>query len=229
MSVVPKPGADRLVETFRSYAQAIAAEIQRKYPTVERDELRAAADLGLVEAANSFDPTRGVLFKTFAYYRIRGAVYDCLRKMGWFAKDPARLRFESGANEYLKDYTETAPASGTPEDALRELEDLAGTVVNSYFLSLTSLPEELPQSGHKSAEERSIDLQMQQKVRKALAGLPARNRQILEAYYFQDETLESIGGRLGLSKSWLSRLHAKSLEMLRGALQQAGVTNVAAG
>ena len=104
MATVPRPGADRLAETFRSYAHAIAAEVMRKFPTVDRDDIRGSAELGLVEAANSFDPTRGVLFKTFAYYRIRGAIYDSLRKMGWFAKDSARLKFESGANEYMKDY-----------------------------------------------------------------------------------------------------------------------------
>ena len=57
--MTPKPGADRLVETFRSYSHALAAELQRKYPTVDRDELRSAADLGLVEAANQFRPVPG--------------------------------------------------------------------------------------------------------------------------------------------------------------------------
>ena len=153
MSSVPKPGADRLVEAFRSYSHAIAAEVIRKFPTVERDEIRASAEFGLVEAANSFDPSRGVLFKTFAYYRIRGAIYDDLRKMGWFAKDP-RLKFESGANEYMKDYAESAPPASSGDDAVRELEDITSSVVNCYFLSLTDTPGELADTGTKSAEER---------------------------------------------------------------------------
>jgi RNA polymerase sigma factor for flagellar operon FliA len=221
--MVPKPGVDRLVETFRSYSHAIAAEVLRKYPAIDRDDLIGAAELGLVEAANSFDPSRGVLFKTFSYYRIRGAIYDSLRKMGWFARDTSRLRFESGANEFLKDYADSAPPASSPEAAVQDLQDIATSVVNCYFLSLTDMTEELPDTGTKSVEARYIDREMREKLREALAKLPQKNREVLEAYYFRDETLESIGGRLGLSKSWLSRLHAKSLEMLRTVMEQAGV------
>jgi RNA polymerase sigma factor for flagellar operon FliA len=227
--MVPKPGADRLVETFRSYSHAIAAEVLRKYPSIDRDDIIGAAELGLVEASQSFDPSRGVLFKTFAYYRIRGAIYDSLRKMGWFAKDTARLRFESGANEFLKDYADTAQQAGSPESTAQELQDITTSVVNCYFLSLTSMTEELPETGVKSAEQRYIAKEMREKLKQGLAKLPEKNREVLMAYYFRDETLESIGARLGLSKSWLSRLHAKSLEMLRSVMEQAGVTGAVSG
>jgi RNA polymerase sigma factor (sigma-70 family) len=53
-----------------------------------------------------------------------------------------------------------------------------------------------------------------------LSQLPETNRQILEHCYFQGLTLEQIGRKLGLSKSWVCRLHAKSLEMLRKKLVQ---------
>jgi RNA polymerase sigma factor for flagellar operon FliA len=227
--MVSKLGADRLVETFRSYAHAISAEVLRKYPAVDRDDIIGAAELGLVEAANKFDPNRGVLFKTFAYYRIRGAIYDSLRKMGWFVKDAGRLRFESGANEFLKDYADSGQSANSLEGTVQELQDLTTSVVNCYFLSLSSMTEELPETGTKSAEERYIDSEMREKLRQALAQLPEKNREVLEAYYFRDETLEAIGERLGLSKSWLSRLHAKSLEMLRTALVQSGSVGAASG
>src|SRR5215471_4000526 len=107
---------NRLIEAYRSYAHAISAEVLKKLPSsVDRDDVIGAAELGLVEAAQNFDPSRGVLFKTFAYYRIRGAIYDSLRKMGWFAKDAARLRFERGANELLKDYADSAAPTSSPE------------------------------------------------------------------------------------------------------------------
>src|SRR5215831_16572485 len=114
---------NRLIEAYRSYSHAISAEIQKRLPSsVDRDDLIGAAELGLVEAARNFDPSRGVLFKTFAYYRIRGAIYDALRRMGWLKGD-ALLRFEAGANEYLKDYTEASPAAPAgPAAALGELQ-----------------------------------------------------------------------------------------------------------
>jgi RNA polymerase sigma factor for flagellar operon FliA len=52
---------------------------------------------------------------------------------------------------------------------------------------------------------------------------------VLESYYFGEETLESIGTRLGLSKSWVSRLHAKSLDLLREAMEQAGLSKAVPG
>jgi RNA polymerase sigma factor for flagellar operon FliA len=228
MSTVPKPGADRLVEAFRSYSHAIAAEVIRKYPTVDRDDIRGSAELGLVEAANNFDPSRGVLFKTFAFYRIRGAIYVGLRKMGWFAKD-SRLKFESGANEYMKDYVESAPPAASGDDAAKELENITASVVNCYFLSLTDMPGEVAETGTKSVEERYGDQEMRERLREALTRLPPKNRQVLEDYYFRDQTLETIGERLGLSKSWVSRLHAKSLEMARTVLEQSGITGAATG
>lgn len=227
--MVPRPDTDRLIETYRSYAHALAAEVLRSFPSVDKDDARGAAELGLVEAANSFDPSRGVLFKTFAYYRIRGAIYDSLRKMGWFAKDSARLRFESGANEYLKDHSETNPGSGSAQGSYQELKEITGSVLNSYFLSLNTVIEELPETRTLSAEARYLRREMNEKLRSALTALPAKNRQVLESYYFGEETLECIGTRLGLSKSWVSRLHAKSLDLLREALVQVGISKAVPG
>jgi RNA polymerase sigma factor FliA len=227
--MVPRPDTDRLIETYRSYAHALAAEVLRTFPTVNKDDVRGSAELGLVEAANSFDPSRGVLFKTFAYYRIRGAIYDSLRKMGWFAKDSARLRFESGANEYLKDHSEANAGSGSAQDTYQELKEITGSVLNSYFLSLNTLVEELPETGALSPEARYLRREMNEKLRTALSRLPPKNRQVLESYYFGEETLESIGARLGLSKSWVSRLHAKSLDLLREVMEQAGLSKAVPG
>ena len=229
MPTLPKPDTDRLIETFRSYANAIAGEVMRKFPGVDRDDLRGAAQLGLVEAANSFDASRGVLFKTFAYYRIRGAMYDSLRKMGWLSKDPARLRFESGANEYMKDYSDSPSPGGTAEESCQELEDITSSVLNCYFLSLSTMKEELPEQGAESPEQNYHRREMAENIRKAMAKLPPKNRQVLEDYYFKDETLEAIGQRLGLSKSWVSRLHAKGLDMMKSYLQEAGVSKAVPG
>jgi RNA polymerase sigma factor for flagellar operon FliA len=222
MASVPKPDTDRLIETFRSYAHALGAEILRKYPRLDKDDIQGAAELGLVEAANSFDPTRGVLFKTFAFYRIRGAIYDSLRKMGWFAGDQARVRFESGANEYMKDYSESAATNSSPQEAYQELKDMVASTVTSYILSLSSVTHEIPETRAASPEASCLDSEVRENVRKAIAKLPEKNRQVLEEYYYRDATLDDIGQRLGISKSWASRLHAKSLEMLRELLEKGG-------
>jgi RNA polymerase sigma factor for flagellar operon FliA len=134
--------AARLAEVNLPYAHAIAAEVSRKLPHVlERKEIQGWAELGLVEAAQSFDPLRGIQFKTFAYYRIKGAIFDGLRKMGWPSKSQyQRLRFEMSANEYLKDVSSHAPPATSGEQQLQDLQSVSANVMSCYMLSLEAMP-----------------------------------------------------------------------------------------
>jgi RNA polymerase sigma factor for flagellar operon FliA len=207
-----------LIEANRSYAHAIAGDILHKLaPSADREEVRGAAELGLVEAANAFDSTRGVSFKTFAYYRIRGAVYDLLRKtLG--RGDHARLSFEAAANDYLGDLA-GAPASGGSAAAdFERLKEVAGGVMACYLLSIDQMPHELADRNGETPEEIFGRSESRRQVREAMAKLPEKNRRLIEDYYFADLSLEEIGAKMGLSKSWVCRLHAKSLEMLREIL-----------
>ena len=212
--------AARLAELNLSYAHAIAAEVSKKLPHVlERKEIQGWAELGLVEAAQSFDPTRGIQFKTFAYYRIKGAIFDGLRKMGWPSKAQyQKLRFEMSANEYLKDVASAAPPAATAEQQLQDLQNVTTNVMSCYMLSLEAMPQEPVDHSQVSAEDKVVRDQQTKNLRLSLSQLPERNRKVLELFYFQDLTLEEIGRRLGLSKSWVCRLHAKSLELLRTQL-----------
>jgi RNA polymerase sigma factor for flagellar operon FliA len=212
---------NRLIEAYRSYSHAISADVLKKLPpSVDRDDVIGAAELGLVEAAQNFDPTRGVLFKTFAYYRIRGAIYDALRKMGWLKGEP-RARFEAGANEYLKDYTQVAGGEAVPPStAYGELQQLTSAVMTSYVLSLDALNTEVADPAATSAETELLERDAQRQLKDALRQLPENNRRLIEQYYFQDASLEEIGRGMGLSKSWTCRLHAKSLDMLRALMCQ---------
>ena len=94
----------RLVEQHLSLVQAIARKVKKSVgASVDVDDLVGYGSKGLVEAADRFDPRHGVAFSTFAYYRIRGAMYDGLRSMGWYSRaDYARYRAEERANEYLR-------------------------------------------------------------------------------------------------------------------------------
>jgi len=124
------------------------------------------------------------------------------------------------ANEYLKDVSAGSMGAASPDAQLLNLKDLTANLATCYMLSLEAMPQEPVDQNLISAEEAVVLAEQSRNLRRSLSQLPETNRQILEHCYFQGLTLEQIGRKLGLSKSWVCRLHAKSLEMLRKKLVQ---------
>src|SRR5438045_7517774 len=104
---MPAPSAEnkqRLVADNLPFVRAIAAKVKEQLPReIEFDDLVAYGTQGLIEAAERYDPAHGTAFTTFSYYRIRGAIYDGLRGMGWLPRgEYARLRFEERSNALMQ-------------------------------------------------------------------------------------------------------------------------------
>src|SRR5215470_4950280 len=95
---------DSLIEQYLPYATSIANKVAQTLSNdADIEEIICNARLGLLEAAKRFDPKYNVDFKTFAYYRIKGAIYDGLRKTGWIPRSLySKIKFEQAANEYLQ-------------------------------------------------------------------------------------------------------------------------------
>jgi RNA polymerase sigma factor for flagellar operon FliA len=220
---------NQLVEKHLSLVQAIARKVKKSlHASVELDDLVGYGAKGLVEAAERFDARHGVAFTTFAYYRIRGSMYDGLRAMGWYSRaDYARYRAEERANEYLRNHAdregaaaaEGAPASDRKDQAqtLAEISEILSSVATVHITSLeaaATVPDEsLP------APDAAVDSQrMSRRLREAVAALPEKERRLMELYYFADKNLEEAGATLGLSKSWACRLHARAVDLLRDAI-----------
>ncbi len=214
-----------LIATHLTYAHAIAASVLKTLPRhVERTELEGAAELGLTEAANSFDHRPGVQFKTFAYYRIRGAIYDAIRKSTWFSRaQHKQLQAEAGVNEYLGDAAAVTSQSAPCE--IDELDRHVGAAVSCYMLSLDSNKVKSAVEPGETIEETLLKAEQKVALAAAMKRLPERNRAVLEAYYFDGRTLEDIGTQFGLSKSWTSRIHAKGIELLRDFMTVRATSN----
>src|SRR5918996_868680 len=105
MNKVEGLSKEELIEQYTPLVRSIAYQIkQRLRVPLEMDELVQEGRIGLMEAADRFDSKLGVSFKTFAYYRIKGAMYDGLRKMDVITrrKNP-KVQFEAAATEFLAD------------------------------------------------------------------------------------------------------------------------------
>lgn len=228
--------AQRLVEEHIPFVRSIARRLREQMPAIEFDDLVAFGMQGLVEAAQRYDERHGAVFTTFAYYRVRGAMFDGIRTMGWLPRNEyARLRFEERANTYLENVTtreaaardgqETRTAAAAEEGAgqveqqVRELADAISGVA-TVFVTLLSMPQEEGLVDEQpGAHELLEQHQLGARVRRALHRLPDKERRLIDAYYFGDQTLEQVGASMGLSKSWTSRLHARAVALLRDLLQ----------
>ena len=218
---------DRLVEENLDLVRSIAGKLRRSLGRhLDMDELVAYGCKGLVEAASRFDSKQGVVFSTFAYYRIRGAMLDGLRTMGWYSRgDYARYRAEERATEYLRTLAEregaAAPPAGQAGDVAETLAQIAEVLSGVATVHITSLEaaagvtdERLP-----PPDQQLQSLHLQARARRAMEKLPAKERRLLHLHYFEDRNLEVASAELGLSKSWGSRLHARAVDMLRKVLE----------
>lgn len=207
---------DEMVAQYMPYAASIASRVYQTLSTVvEYDEVLCSARLGLLEAAKRYDESMGVDFKTFAYYRVKGAIYDGLRKAGWIPRTLyAKLKFEEAANDYLQFMSQYADSRST-EPAEEEAAETVNSLASIYIISLDSQEDidvEDPNAAslEKSTEFRQVRLHM----REAINSLPPVEKKLIKMYYFQNKTLEEVGEELNLSKSWVSRLHARALALL---------------
>ncbi|HEV3023784.1 MAG TPA: sigma-70 family RNA polymerase sigma factor, partial [Pirellulales bacterium] len=189
------------------------------------EDLVGYGQIGLAEAARDFDPGRGGQFTTYAYYRVRGAIFDGLGKMSWFDRaDYARGRYAAMADEVLAlEGTEGPPASLDGE--VRWLQEVSGTLSMVYLCSQAS-EEQGEGAGAGSVVDRStpsppamaIAKETAHKLRELIDALPADAATLIKAAYFEGLSLKAAGERLGISKAWASRLHAKALGQLARAL-----------
>lgn len=215
-----------------SLVRALAMQVRKQLsPCANIDDLVAYGMQGLLEAADRFDSSYGIPFATFAYHRIRGAIYDGIRDMTELPRaEYARLRAAERVNEYLGNLAEresgstgvgSAPIRPSQEDDLRALQGAFQGVVASYLTSLDALGDEGNQlaDGATGPEETVSLREACARVRQAIGSLPERERHFIEMHYYHGKTLKDLGAELGLSKSWASRLHARAIGQLAELLK----------
>jgi len=217
----------RLVDENLAYVRALAAQIKEQLPAeIEYEELVAYGTQGLLEAAQRFDPRGGATFSTYAYYRIRGAIFDGLRQMGWLPRAAYRHRNEEKASSYLAAIADRDGAESQAgmeinlEAEVQSLSDALAGVATIFVTSLAATDREFAHDG-PGPDQKLDEVRQERRVRDALATLPDKERRLLELHYFGQKSLQEAGAELGLSKSWASRLHARAVDLLRAALERA--------
>lgn len=215
-----------ILEKYGPYVRSLAAQVRKQFSaTIELEELMAYGQVGLLEAAERFDPKVGANFLTFAHYRIKGAIFDGLRKMGVLRGGDARSTYAADrANAYLGNLSDRESGGGNRGGSIADdIGDISSAVTGLAMVFATSLEgsDGLQISDESMPADQRIELeQMRRRVRAAIEKLPDKERKLLEGYYFQGKTLEEAGAAIGQSKSWASRLHARAVEELKRLLSE---------
>jgi RNA polymerase sigma factor for flagellar operon FliA len=164
-------------------------------------------------------------FLTFAHYRIKGAIFDGLRKMGVLrGADQRNAHVGERATAYLGNLSDRESGGsnhrGSCDDDVR---DISNAVTGLAMVFATSLDagDGLQLSDEQMPADQRLELeQLKIRIRAALEKLPEKERKLLAGYYFQSKTLEEAGAEIGQSKSWASRLHARAIERLKQLLSE---------
>jgi RNA polymerase sigma factor for flagellar operon FliA len=218
-------------ESALSLVEAIARRIARVVgPSAELAELVSYGRMGLLDASRRFDPSRGVPFRGYASFRVRGAIIDGVRKS---ARLPRRAHerlnglaaaalTSEGAHE---DALAPLAPGATPADAERALsEHLAAmaTAVAVGLLATTGFSDEgerVPVNPEESAEDALGRAELLALVRGAIDELPAEEQTLVRRHYLEGERFDHVAAELGLSKSWASRLHTRAIKRLTKKLR----------
>jgi RNA polymerase sigma factor for flagellar operon FliA len=225
---------EELLAEHISLVHHISRQIHRRVSSdVELDELISAGTMGLIEALNRFEPTRGLAFSTFAVPRVRGAILDELRRIDHVPSSiRRRTRTLSTARESLRHELgrepvgeEVAEVLGLDLPALWKLEaEAEGTMRVTLDGTGSDDSEDAPHAqaisaeDHGSVEDRITLGQETAILRETILRLSQQERTVLTLYYFEELKLHEIAAVLDVTESRVSQIRQKAIVKLRGEL-----------
>ena len=212
----------------------LARRIHERLPQhVDIEDLVSAGVVGLMDAFSKFDPDKKVQFRSYAQFRIRGAILDSLRTLDW---SPRELRRKGRAVEeairVLTARAGHAPGEGEVavemglglEEYQQLLGDLKGLEIGTLHMERNedSGEEELAYVPGRPEEDPlfvCLRGELEERLADAIANLPDRERLVMTLYYYEEMTMREIGLALGVVESRVSQVHASAVVHLRSALK----------
>jgi RNA polymerase sigma factor for flagellar operon FliA len=228
---------EQLILEYASVIKYIAQRIATRLPPhISVDDLMNAGVIGLIDAIEKYDPSRDNTFKTYAEFRIRGAMLDELRALDWVprsirqkehALDRAYEELERRLGRSASD-EEVAVVLGLP---LNDFYDWLNQVKGVSLLSLESL-------GLRSSDGEAVNLldllpsddtesparvlqvrRLKESVGRAIDDLPYQEKVVISLYYYEELTMKEIGKVLEITESRVSQIHTKAIFHLRTKLK----------
>lgn len=228
---------DRLILEYAPLVNTIANRMgMRLPPQVSKDDLLSAGIMGLLDAIDKYDVDKGVEFKSYAEFRIRGSMLDELRAMDWVPRSVRRnakrlqeayAKVESGKMRPAND-EEVAEEMGLDMESFYHLlDEVRGiSIISKDELGHFSFHNDTgtnwpmnqlsigmgPLDSLKVTEIRDV-------IAKAIERLPKNERMVVALYYYEELTMKEIGKIMGYTESRVSQLHTKAVIRLRNGLK----------
>lgn len=228
---------EAVIKEYAPMIKYVANRIAMRLPPhIEVDDLISVGVLGLIDAIDKYDSTRGAKFKTYAEFRVRGSILDELRSMDWV---PRSVRQKASSMDAVVQKLQNK-LGRPPEDdetalemglSLDELFDAINETKSMPILSLEDLGiakesgeqqslldclagkgDSDPQTHHRLSELKEI-------IAKAIDTLPEKERLMISLYYYEELTMREIGEVLGITESRVSQIHSKAVFRLRSKLK----------
>ena len=224
---------NQLIEHYLHIVRYTAERLKIKLPnSVDVNDLYADGVMGLMDAINGFDLSRGIKFETYCATRVRGAIIDGLRKSDWV---PRLVRQRAGLLEATYRELESSLGRMPSEAEMAEKlniteEQFEDLVKEASAASLISLSRKMSEDG-ENKEIRKIDvledkrqvnpvelLHKQELLDYVTKNLSRKERLVILLYYYEELTMKEIGMTLDLSESRVCQLHSRVLMKLKGQL-----------
>jgi RNA polymerase sigma factor for flagellar operon FliA len=235
-STVDPAVKDEIIIEYAPLIKYIAQKIAARLPSnIELDDLISCGVIGLMDAIEKFDPSMDNKFKTYAEFRIRGAILDELRAQDWVPRS-VREKAKLVERTYSKLESELGRPA-TDEEMCKELDctqeefhDLLNKAKSISLLNiddsasfnrgdkklLAGLMEDHRDSNPFSAVSYK---NTRDKIKDGIKNLPEKQRLVLSLYYYEDLNLKEIGQVLDVTESRVSQLHTQAILKLRGKLK----------
>jgi RNA polymerase sigma factor FliA len=222
----------------------LARRIHERLPQhIDVEDLVSAGVVGLMDAFTKFDPAKQVQFRSYAQFRIRGAILDSLRTLDW---SPRELRRKGRAiEETIQVLTRRLGHAPSEAEIAAELNirldeyqrllgDLKGLEIGTLHVERNedSGEEELAYVPGRPEEDPlfcCLRGELEDRLSDAIADLPERERLVMTLYYHEEMTMREIGATLGVVESRVSQIHSSAVLHLRAALHDLAVSSKVRG
>ncbi len=235
-STVGQDVKDEIIIEYAPLVKYIAQKIAARLPSnIELDDLISCGVIGLMDAIEKFDPSRDNKFKTYAEFRIRGAILDELRAQDWV---PRSVREKAKIVERALQKLEVElgrPA--TDEEMCKELaisqDEYYDLLNKAKSISLLNIDDSasfnrgdkklmmgLMENSKMSNPFHAVSYKNSKEIiKEGIRSLPEKQRLVLSLYYYEDLNLKDIGQVLNVTESRISQLHTQAILKLRSKLK----------